>query len=501
MYIDKRTRTIHGLGSELPAPGSPSLRIGSIFEASDSSARVRLGAPGGVRSWLPALAMASLTIYADPNGSALAFGLDPAHPTTLAAAVAMAAAGLALNVVCAPGNYASWPWPNGGRLPPGSYVNLQGSYATVFAGNLGAGSANVLLDSGVANLVVNAYRGARIRFTAGTMAGRYFTVRSNDATNFTVFGQIGVWTPAPGDAYVIERPASVFVIGATAPIPPMYIDGAVVRIAGFKHTSTTGIRPGFNGKGSLFMEGLEFDGTNGQIAGIFSTYGVQAYVGTPVTVISAVGNPTASEHGCYWHNNGVTNGTNYFATNFCHTTIYNLIADGAWMPHYYGCQVSCFGYDTTGFSFHLLEQSRIYLFSPNDLSSTAVSTMVGKAASIAFAAVDLTLGSIGDFETGSISNVAGGPAVYVGDGCLGFFWGAASGRSGIVGTGNGTYGVVAVNGGRVGAHGTPTLTGAAGDVLLGGNAAPTTWAQIAAGSKSDLASATPQGCFAAPAQT
>lgn len=447
-----------------------------------------------------------VTRYVSPDGDPHASGERTTHPTTVEHALSYLGERTSLTVQMSAGDFGAWPVGDVFVVPPGSALHFVGSYADVGTGErtiaaIEGGSRHVLVDA--SNLTAHIGRGARARFTSGTMAGRYVTVRDNDVSRVTLFSAFGNWSPSAGDHFVIERPATHVQWAGSSSYSPVFfsIDEAEVSMSGLYFTND-GISPSalltFDGVGTARIEGMEFDASaSGWPYHIRAQNGATLYAGTFLYLASLRSfYATDSEHGCYFHGSVARYNSTLAAHAEASLHVRNVIGDGFSLVADNDSRVRSEGHDLTSGSVVVgLHSSYEQLWPAYDFASTMYSTQVGRNPA-ARASIDISNDSYALLDTGTATDVD--VAVRVSTHSSVEIAGNPNPTLGFVGARINTVGSMLTSGGRVSVAGAPSITGTLGDCLIGGNAAATPWSMIAAQDVSDLASPLPQDCWAGP---
>jgi hypothetical protein len=466
-------------------PAASKLKIGTLYNGPDTGlCAVQL--VNGVKTWI-VVSGGFLTVYTAPNATGR--GLSSSDPMSLEDALAMAATGLSLTIQMATGDYGAPP-DLAMSFPVGSIVTINGTYVDSGLGTrttTGWTASTCSLAVSGAALTVNAHMGARLRFTSGAMSGKYYTIRSNTANAIVLFGERPDWSVHSGDTFVVERAGNQITLDNFYTLDGT---GSVLVVRGLKIG------------GSASFNTLKIYGANYDFQGIEVYCSLSGYVvldidgGGGVLGISNTQNTfveNLSEHGCYFHGASI-NANGWLTAERTNLSFVGLTGNCYVLSVFQSNVVS---YDYNLLSGQMLFEQSNYLqtFSVLDVNSFSYPILSGSGVGVY--GVSLVRGSRGVFDLGSISGCSGqgmrmqqSSVVITGD--------VSDPSAGLTGSGNGTYGCTLTVQSSLMQIGTSGLTGASGNVHIGGNAGATTWAQIASAARTDLAAATPQLCSAQP---
>ncbi len=310
-----------------------------------------------------------------------------------------------------------------------SALEIQGAATVLIASSHVATSigAGVLTDSTLA-LTVDALVGRRLRFTTGSMAGVKFAIAANTATTITVSGGAFGGTPAPGDHYTVEAPATTIQWADN-----VTFDGAgnkfFMHLVKWESTGSGVMR--ISRYVSGFAEGCEFD-LNGSSSLVVET-------------------------GAFFDGGGPEL-NDFLSGSYIHDGV--VLVDGSQgiQPSLYGCWVmrDCFVLMLGGFmsltavdadrcDFEASTGSTFESSGGGKINHGSVSVIVASRAIISF--TDVSNGS------GDAISASGGSYVEL---------------DGVTGTGNVGYGVSCSRGSRVDFFSSPTITGTKGDIWVNG---------------------------------
>jgi hypothetical protein len=354
---------------------------------------------------------------------------------------------------------------------------------TVASSTAGSGSTHGTVTETTGGLTVNAWRGWVLRFTSGPRLNFRYFIASNTATVYTLAGSLSV--PTNGNTFVVEKPGSNLTWTGTLSING---HGSIVGFqdVGFVPSDTTGVFRWTNIVAML--AGCWFAGWGGSAAiGGFQIIGNVRFDNITTVTTTFSDNAALTTLGAYFFP-GVASSpiaVNAGCAFNMQRSVYNNAA-----------------IDATQAQATILSQTSYHCGAAYVRAQAAATvTLVGETLDTITPAPAVTGAAqgaaivIGKQAYGLLLNVAvsSTPATTSpGDAVL--VAGGHADLSGVTGSGNAGAGVRQKDGGTFKNITGNTVTGTAGDVQIGGNAALTAWASVSGAN--DTGAATPQNCYA-----
>lgn len=330
-------------------------------------------------------------------------------------------------------------------------------------GTTGGGSTFPTVVDAVGGLVVDAYRGFVVRFVAGNpvlVDDTRHMIASNTADTLTLVGALPA-VPAPGDRFVIERPASSITWTGDAVLSGTVLGLADVRLDG----------PGGDVYFQLVQLGLYINNVwfTGMGTGPGLTVGPSAAIKMFASAPRLFSDVATTRHPGAYFNAGDRGRIGVLAggTLSVGRSVWNNVATGAAQP---GAFIQCLRGAAFGRSHFRVQNGALVSlrwFRFADVSSAPPEFGVGHAT------VLVASNSVAYLEEVDLSNCARDPVAA--------YDGSVLTLRRVSGTGNvgpGAVGVRLRRGSTGRNHGENRLTATLGDVQIGANPAVSTWATV-----------------------
>ncbi len=354
---------------------------------------------------------------------------------------------------------------------------------TASGGTAGAGATFGTLVDSVGGLTVNAHVGRTVRFTGGlpaSLVGRRYRILSNDATTFTLVGALAA---APTTStYVVEDPGAIFSYTGNLSLASA---GAILGMQNIRWSGPGGTSLVQIFNTTLATDNCQFNGwgTGGfQLRALSAVLSITAVLPIPSLGIVQVVGPYFAP---------TTNGSTITTLATCTENVSRAFYNGA----AHDTEQAGTFFQVTDSAFTQAAWLRLIGANCASLARCRFQTVTPVPASAAFigcsgAAVVAGKGTFLEVVQVDVSNTpattAPGDAYLIADRSNADF-------SSATGTGNAGIGVRVSHLSAIRNGGSNTVTGAGGDVKIGGNAV-STWAGL--GQQTDIAAAAPELCLA-----